>query len=117
MLAADFLQTILNDHMQRQVVQPAVIFQYCSHFVILQYVDDTLIGMQACSHQLSHLKELVDIFSRAFGLKVNYQKSNLIPINVPGNEIQSLAHIMNCHTGSFSFTYLGTPLGFVKPKM
>lgn len=116
-LAVDFLQTILNDAMHRQAITPPIRFQACPDFPFLQYVDDTLIILHACSIQLQHLKELMDTFSKASGLKFNYQKSNLVPINVPESETICLAQILQCQTGSFPFTYLGAPLSFTKPRM
>ena len=71
-LVVDFLHTILNDAMQRNLVHRPIRFHSCPDFPILQYANDTLIIMHACSEQLGHLKHLVDLFSKAYGLKVNY---------------------------------------------
>ena len=63
------------------------------------------------------LESLLFIFSRASGLKVNFQKSNMILINVAEEQMQCLSAILGCAIGKFPFTYLGTPLSFTKPKM
>ena len=44
------------------------------------------------------------------GIKVNYQKSCLIPINIPHEKAINLARVFGCTIGSFPFTYRGLPL-------
>lgn len=116
-LAADFLQTILNDAMNRGIIQPPITFASCPDFPILQYVDDTLIIMPACPVQLEQLQQLVNSFSKASGLKVNYHKSSLLLINVSDEVLQQLSSLLGYTIGTFPFIYLGTPLGFTKPRM
>lgn len=116
-LAADFLQTIINDAMQKDLLQPPLHFASCPDFPILQYADDTLIIMPACPQQLEQMQHLVHLFSQASGLKVNYHKSSILPLNVPKDTMQHLSTLLGCTIGTFPFTYLGTPLSFTKPRM
>jgi hypothetical protein len=58
-----------------------------SDFPIVQYADDTLLIIQACSTQLAALEVLIETFSQAIGLRVNYAKSSLIPINVSEQQL------------------------------
>ena len=51
------------------------------------------------------------------GLKVNYSKSMLVPINVEENRTSLLAQLFGCVVGSLPFTYLGLPLCLTKPKV
>lgn len=51
-------------------------------FPIVQYADDTLVIMEACPTQLQILKGILDSFAKSTGLKVNYSKSMMVPINV-----------------------------------
>jgi hypothetical protein len=53
---------------------------YTFDFPNIQYVDDTLLIMEACPLQLFTLKALLSTF--ATGLRVNYYKYCLYPINV-----------------------------------
>lgn len=73
--------------------------------------------MPTCPAQLQQLQSLVHLFSKASGLKVNYHKSSLLPINVSEEVVQHLSTLLGCAIGTFPFIYLGTPLGFTKPKM
>jgi hypothetical protein len=53
----------------------------------------------------------------SIGLRVNYHKSNIYPINVGTDKLQLLLSDLNCHEGIFTFTYIGLPLGLSKPRM
>jgi hypothetical protein len=83
-LAADFLQTIVNDVMLHGHLTRPLLLTCNPDFPIIQYGDDTLVILPAEVDQLMHLKSLPLNFGAATGLKVNYGKSNLIPINVEG---------------------------------
>ena len=54
-------------------------------------------------------------FAHDTGLKVNFQKSMIVPINTSDNSVLQLASILGCSIGSFPFIYLGMPLGLKKP--
>ena len=73
--------------------------------------------MQADSRQLICLKALLNTFASATGLKVNYQKSIMVPINIQEERAQIYAGTLNCQMGHFPFTYLGLPLGLHKPTV
>lgn len=90
---------------------------YTQDFPILQYADDTLIIMEGCPTQLSHLKALLGDFATSTGLKVNYSKSMLVPINIAMDKTNLLAQSFGCMVGSLPFTYLGLPLGMTKPNI
>ena len=88
-----------------------------SDFPIIQYVDDTLLVMQACPNQLVALKGLLHEFAAATGLHVNYNKSCILPINVSEDKMMQLASVFDCSIGSLPFTYLGLPLGTARPMV
>lgn len=73
--------------------------------------------MQAPATQLFALKGILQVFGTSTGLKVNYNKSMMVPINISDEKLLHLARTFNCQTGSLPFTYLGLPLGLQKPKV
>jgi mannosylglycoprotein endo-beta-mannosidase len=89
----------------------------CPNFPIIQYADDTLIVMKADARQLFCLKSLLHSFVESTGLKVNYNKSNMFPINMNDERLSHFTNTLNCQKGSFPFTYLGLPLGITKPNI
>jgi hypothetical protein len=86
-------------------------------FPIFQYADDTLLIMEACSRQLLALKALLNSFAESTGLRVNYQKSNIYPINVEAEKMEILATTFDCQVGSYPCPYLGLHMGPSKPKV
>ena len=86
-------------------------------YPIIQYVDDTLLIMPACPEHLRRLKVLLDKFSSSTGLKVNFCKSSLVPINRDHEKSINLALAIGCKVESLPFTYLGLPLGTTRTKM
>lgn len=62
-------------------------------------------------------KNLLMHFTTYIGLRVNYDKSMIVPINTAHEKMLELAQVMGCKVGSLPFTYLGLPLCLSKPKI
>jgi hypothetical protein len=73
--------------------------------------------MKANASQLFCLKSLLHTFAESTGLKVNYSKSNMFPITLDDARLSHFASTLNCQKGNFPFTYLGLPLGIIKPNL
>jgi hypothetical protein len=86
-------------------------------FPIVQYADDTLLILQACPFQLLALKNPLQKFADATGLRVNYSKYCLMPINVDDYYLQLLANTFGCAMGKLFFPHLGLPLGTTRPTV
>jgi hypothetical protein len=116
-LAADLLQSVLNKARQQGLIELPIPLNYTNDFPVVQYADDTLIVMRACSRQLWTLKALLHTFGESTGLRVNYSKSVMVPINIDQEKLSHVARTFNCVTGSLPFTYLGLPLSLTKPRV
>jgi len=114
--AANLLQYVINKAKSQGLLNPPIPLGYTDDFPIIQYVDDTLLIMEACSRQLVTLRALLHTFGESTGLKMNYSKSIMVPINTSQEKLQHLARTFNCETGSLPFTYLGLPLSLTKPR-
>ena len=73
--------------------------------------------LPAESGQLHTIKSILDSYTKATGLKVNYGKSQLMPINVEEEKTPQLALEIGCQVGRMHFTYLGLPLGTTRPTI
>jgi hypothetical protein len=47
-------------------------------------------------------------------MRINFHKSELIPMNVELEEVHSLAHLFSCPVGTLPIKYLGVPLHYEK---
>jgi hypothetical protein len=86
----DLLQSAVND-----MVHQGTLFRPIetndADFLIVQYADDTLLILPTDKEQLLALKETLQKFSSSTGLKINYDKSYMVPINVSEERIKQLA--------------------------
>jgi len=78
----------------------------------LQYADDTILFSKADESALRNLKCILMWLEQVFGMRVNFHKSELVPMNLEPDEAHRLAHIFSCPLGSFPLKYLGVPLHF-----
>jgi hypothetical protein len=114
-LAADLLQAVINKAASLNLIKAPIPQQ--DGLPVVQYTDDTLLILQADARQLFCLKALLNCFAESTDLKVNYNKSQMIPINIEQTKMQYLAGTFGCIIGSMPFTYLGLPMGTTKPRM
>jgi mannosylglycoprotein endo-beta-mannosidase len=82
----------------------------------LQYADDTILFMENNLEMARNLKWVLSCFEQVSGMKVNYNKSELVPINLEPEEIDCFREIFDCAIGSFPIKYLGVPLHHDKLK-
>jgi len=116
-LAADFLQSMLNNGKDLGMLRLPIPLTSAPDFPVVQYADDTLVIMEGDPNQLLFLKSVLNSFADSTGLKVNYRKTMMLPINMTDESLDHLARTFGCSKGSLPFTYLGLPLGLTKPKV
>jgi hypothetical protein len=116
-MTADLLQSIINKAYNMNLLKHPLSNDYDQDYPILQYADDTLIILPCDACQLFTLKCLLQSFSDSIGLKMNFQKSFLVPINTYAEKALHLANTIGCSVGSMPFTYLGLPLGTTQPSL
>ncbi|RVW49339.1 LINE-1 reverse transcriptase-like [Vitis vinifera] len=76
----------------------------------LLFADDTLVFCEESQDQLTYLSWLLMWFEACSGLKVNLEKSELIPVGRV-TDIEDLALELGCKVGGLPSRYLGLPLG------
>jgi len=77
----------------------------------LQFVDDTLLIGERSWANIRSLKALRLLFEVTSGLKVNFQKSMSVGVNIHDSWLVEAASILNCKLGRAPFLYLGLPIG------
>jgi hypothetical protein len=115
-LAVDLLQTVVNGMLARGVLT-LPIPSHNPDFPIIQYADDTIVILPAIEEQLVAMKNMLMTFQESTGLKVNFSKSSLIPLNMDEDLATRLAATLGCKIGTTPFTYLGLPMGTTRPRI
>ncbi|GKV32614.1 hypothetical protein SLEP1_g41208 [Rubroshorea leprosula] len=77
----------------------------------LQYADDTLLFGTATEENVWAMKSILRTFELVLGLKINFNKSQLIGIGVKEEWLEKMAWILCCKKGVLPFKYLGVPIG------
>jgi hypothetical protein len=95
-LIADLLQSMINKARTQGLLNLPMPNRAGNDFLIVQYADDTLLLMEACPRQLLVLKEILSSFASAIGLKVNYNKSIMLPINISQEKLHELSSSFDC---------------------
>ncbi|KAK1612124.1 hypothetical protein QYE76_035797 [Lolium multiflorum] len=75
---------------------------------ILQYADDTILLLQDDAQQAVNLKLLLYIFESMSGLKINFEKSEVMMILEDDTKQNFYAELFNCQKGNWPIKYLGT---------
>ena len=76
----------------------------------LLFADDTIIFCEARKEQLSALSWILAWFEAASGLRINLDKSIIIPVGEV-EDIEEMAVELGCKVGLLPTVYLGLPLG------
>ncbi|XP_075645470.1 uncharacterized protein LOC142616518 [Castanea sativa] len=76
----------------------------------LLFADDTILFCNADVEQIFRIWLLLLCFQAVIGLKVNVQKSEMVPIGEV-DDVHTLAEILGCLVGTLHMSYLGMPLG------
>ena len=114
---AELLQIAVNEAWQQGMISLPLDNNYGQKYPILQYADDTLIIMPADNAQISHLKTVLQSFTNSTGLKINYHKTSMVPINTAADKTEELAQILGCKIEAMPLTYLGLPMGTTRPSV
>jgi hypothetical protein len=80
----------------------------------LQYTDETLFFLKNDLVSDGHLKWIMVCFEQISGMKINYNKSDMVPVNLGEEETLQYSRIFYCKVGYFPFKYLGVPLHYEK---
>jgi hypothetical protein len=82
----------------------------------LQYADDTLLFSDHDPNRIRNLKIVLTLFEKVSGMRINFNKSEFLSLNLGADQVHEIAHILDCPMGQFPFKYLGVPIHFEKLK-
>jgi hypothetical protein len=82
---------------------------YPGGIINLQYADDTILFIENDVEMARNPKWVLTCFEQVSGIKINYEKSELVPINLDLPESKLIKEVMGCAVGAFPIKYLGIP--------
>ncbi|GJS41117.1 RNA-directed DNA polymerase, eukaryota, reverse transcriptase zinc-binding domain protein [Tanacetum coccineum] len=110
-LAVEALKVALLEATSNNIFKGIKVGKDMVHISHLQFTDDALIMGEWSRSNAMNLSRILTCFHLAFGLKVNFNKSNLYGVGVSNVELNSLASTVGCIAAQFPCTYLGLPIG------
>jgi hypothetical protein len=87
---------------------------YPGAVIRLQYADDTILFSAKNIDYATNFKWVITFFEQVSHMRINYSKSELIPLCLVEEEILVFTEILGCAIGKFPTKYLGTPLHYDK---
>jgi hypothetical protein len=109
-LVVDVFTRLLIKAARKEYIVGLMDSLYPEGIISLQYADDTLLFLKHDYQVAWHLTWLLVCFEKRSGMKINYNKNDLVPINLDEEETKMYARIFCCKLGSFPFKYPGVPL-------
>lgn len=82
----------------------------------LQYADSMILFALSSEEQLYMIRLMIELHKEVSGLKVNFNKSQVVGINVDEMPLRRASYITGCSPWSFPVTYLGMPLSPGSPQ-
>jgi Reverse transcriptase (RNA-dependent DNA polymerase) len=76
----------------------------------LHFTDDTLLFLEVKTKYIEFLKWNLVAFEDLSGLKIIFDKYEMVPLNISDEEGYSLTQILGCKISNMPITYLGVPL-------
>jgi hypothetical protein len=106
---ADVFARILIRAAKRGRITGLLTSLYLKGIISLHYADDTLLFQDHDFQAACHLKWLMVCFEHLSRMRINYHKSDMIPINLDEGEANQYAKVFCYKVGTFPFRYLGVP--------
>jgi hypothetical protein len=113
-LVVDVITKMLYKVVASGLISGLYIDLYPGGVICLQYADDTILFVENKVEKATNLKGVLTCFEKVSGMKINYNKSELIPLALEADRINSFVEIFGCALVSFPIKYLGIPLHYDK---
>jgi hypothetical protein len=109
-IVVDCLTKMVNKAQQNLMITCFISHLIPNGVAVLQYADDTILYLEGDLEKARHVKLLLYFFEQMSGLKINFDKSEIILIGGDNDLAAIYAEIFNCQIGVFPIKYLGVPI-------
>ncbi|WVZ55719.1 hypothetical protein U9M48_006344 [Paspalum notatum var. saurae] len=112
-LVMEVLHALVVKASRQNLLQPLAVPQARHRMSI--YADDVILFLRPNRVDLSLISRLLEVFGHASGLRTNFSKSSIFPINCTETDLDVIKQEMACGVSAFPCKYLGIPLTIRKP--
>lgn len=112
-LVMDALQAMVNRAKLAGLLSPLNARRHLPPISV--YADDAVLFFKPTAAEASAIKGLLTLFGEATGLKTNFCKSAITPIQCSDQQRAMVESVLSCRVKDLPITYLGLPLGTRQP--
>jgi hypothetical protein len=109
-LVANVFHRILNKAQAAGKIRGLGSFGSLQHVLNLHFAYDTLLFLEATVENFQTLKWILLGYEHISGLKFNFNKSELVALNLEDEYSANLANLLGCKVSKLPLMYLGMPL-------
>jgi hypothetical protein len=109
-IAVDTLSKMVNLAQSNKIITGLVPEYVENGAAILQYADDTILCLEDDVDKARNMKDLLYLFEDMSGLKINFNKSEVIMVCEDTDKSNIYSEMFNCATGIWPIKYLGVPV-------
>jgi len=113
-LVADVFTRMLIKAADQNLITGLMPEAFPGGIISLQYADDTLLFLENDLDKARNFKWLLACFEKLSGMKINFEKSNVLMLGLDEERCNHFASLFCCPVDCFPFTYLGVPLHHAK---
>ncbi|XP_072087269.1 uncharacterized protein [Arachis hypogaea] len=110
-LMVDVLNRMIGEAVRNGRISPLLVGRDNIELSHLQFDDDTILFFPPEEETLKNYKRLLRCFEMMSGLSINFEKSNLIPVNCSSEWVNKMCQLLGCQEVALPVRYLGISLG------
>ncbi|XP_052114148.1 uncharacterized protein LOC127745457 [Arachis duranensis] len=110
-LVVDVLSRMIGEAVRNGRISPLLVGRDNIELSHLQFADDTILLCPPDEETVRNYKRLLRCFEMMSGLSINFEKSNLIPVNCRPEWVTRMCQLLGCQETALPVRYLGISLG------
>ncbi|XP_016173726.1 uncharacterized protein LOC107616260 [Arachis ipaensis] len=110
-LVVDVLNRMIGEAVRNRRISPLLVRRDKIELSHLQFADDTILFCLPEEETVRNYMRLLRYFEMMSGLSINFEKSNLIPVNCSQEWVNRMCQLLGCQEAALPVRYLGINLG------
>ncbi|XP_072064497.1 uncharacterized protein [Arachis hypogaea] len=110
-LVVDVLNRMIGETVRNGRISPLLVGRDNIELLHLQFDDDTILFCPPEEETVRNYKRMLRCFEMMSGLSINFEKSNLIPVNCSQEWVGRMCQLLGCQEAALPVRYLGINLG------